>query len=76
MLDPKFANAPPSFSFSARIRVTSPIRSRTADQIGLRQAFQRSRGGKVIQSLNHTFKASNSLPPGICPGYTLPLLTL
>src|ERR1019366_7013943 len=52
-----FANAPSSFSFSARIRVTSPIRSRTTPiRSACVKCSNESRGGSVTQSLNHTFK--------------------
>jgi hypothetical protein len=62
------ANAPSSFSFSARIRVTSPIRSQTTP---IRSACVKhsneSRDGRVIQSLNHTFKTVTPPPPGNLP---------
>ena len=56
-----FANAPPSFSVSACIRVTSPIRSRTTP---IRSAcVKRSNelgDGKVVHSLNRRFQTCDS----------------
>jgi hypothetical protein len=55
-----FANDPTSFLFSARIRVTSPIRSRTTPiRSACVKRSNESGGGRPIHSLNHTSHLRN-----------------
>jgi len=62
----------PSFSVSACIRVTSPIRSRTTPiRSACVKRSNESGGGRVIHSLNHTFQTLTPPPPEFCPGLRL-----